>query len=71
MITEHGDVPLESKQDNEMSSVTSLNDKMCPAELEKLFAEADEHRVGSRLREAWSNGRRSVRQVILKKRSGN
>ena len=54
MITEHGDV---SEQDNEMSSMTSLIDKMCPEELEKLFAEADEHRVGSRLKEAWSYDR--------------
>ena len=42
-----------------MSSVTSTIDEMCSEELEKLFAEADEHGVGSRLREAWSSDRRS------------
>ena len=52
-------MPLDNEQDNEMSSVTSLIDKMCPEELEKLFAEADEHGVRSRLREAWSYDRRS------------
>ena len=52
-------MPLDSEQDSEMCSITSTIDKMCPEELEKLFAEGDEHGVGSRLREAWNSDRRS------------
>lgn len=40
---------LDSEQDSEMHAVSSTIDKMCPEEIEKLFAE-DEHGVGSRLR---------------------
>lgn len=51
---EHTELPLDSEQDDEISTVVSTIDQSFSDELEKLYEEGDEHGVGDKLRDVWS-----------------
>ena len=50
---EHTELPLDCEQDGELTDVVGIIDEQFQDELEKIYAEADSHGLGSKLREVW------------------
>ena len=68
---EHTELPLDCEQDGELTDVVGIIDEQFQDELEKIYAEADSHGLGSKLREVWRTDAKRDKSNFLKDQSRN
>lgn len=68
---EHTELPLDCEQDGKLTDVVSIIDEQFQDELEKIYAEADSHGLGSKLQEVWRTDAKRDKSNFLKDQSQN
>lgn len=68
---ENSEIPLDCEQDGELTDVVSIIDQQFPEELEKIYAEAEIHGLGSKFREVWSIDAKRDKSDFFKDQSQN